>query len=160
MVAASVVEPLALVGLVCLEREGEAHLSPHELFTATAIRGNYDYATVEFDPNGHQASDAGSKMDAGKVPMWRGLFDYFPRALSAVAEVSAAGHAKGYPWGGWRSVPEARERYTDAMLRHLAAEARGEEVDDAAGGTDCYHDAMVAWNALARLEKRLDQGAA
>lgn len=122
-------------------------MSPEEMFSKP----------TEADPNGLSVSAPGAKLDTGKAPMWRGLIEYFPNALRAVAEVSAAGHAKGYPWGGWRSVPDAHARYTDAMLRHLSYEAAGEPDDNGPGGTGLRHDAMVAWNALARLEKRITE---
>lgn len=91
------------------------------------------------------------KDDGGKSPMWRGLMNYFPRALSAVADVSGFG-SKKYAWGGWAHVPDGLNRYNDAMLRHLAAEARGETVDPESG---LLHAAHAAWGALARLEKIL-----
>ena len=39
-------------------------------------------------------------------------------ALEAALEVLEYG-AKKYSKNGWRSVPNARERYTDALVRHL-----------------------------------------
>jgi hypothetical protein len=108
---------------------------------------------IEIDPTGRPASAPGAKVDAGKVPLYRGLFDYFPLALAAIAEVSQVG-AEKYSWKGWQDVPDGRARYSDAMLRHLAAESFG-LLDDGPGGTGKRHDAQVAWNALARLELAL-----
>ena len=93
------------------------------------------------------------KYDAGKAPIFKGGLAYFPRAIEAVASVSAFGASK-YAWNGWLSVPNGRERYTDAMVRHLIAEAKGEMVDPESG---LFHDQHVAWNALARLELRLKE---
>jgi len=46
----------------------------------------------------------------------------FGRALLAVAEVGTFGADK-YTRGGWVSVPDGVDRYTDALYRHLLAEA-------------------------------------
>lgn len=103
--------------------------------------------TAETDPNGKAAHEHGSKLDAGKAPMWRGLFSYFPNALEAVSLVSQKG-AEKYTWGGWKTVPDGVNRYTDALARHLKSEAAGETHDP----DGLLHAAQVAWNALARLE--------
>jgi hypothetical protein len=102
----------------------------------------------EQDPNGKNPHEAGAKLDANKIPLFRGLIDYFPRACMAVAMVSAAG-AKKYTWKGWETVPNGVARYTDALTRHLFSEAKGETVDQ---DTGLLHAAHTAWNALARLE--------
>jgi len=103
----------------------------------------------EHDPNGKSAHEAGSKLDAGKAPVMRGVLRYFPRALTAVAEVSGFGAAK-YTWGGWESVPDGIERYGDALARHALIDG-----PDAQSGL--LHAAHAAWNALARLELILKQ---
>jgi hypothetical protein len=103
---------------------------------------------AERDPNGLDPKAGGAKLDAGKPCMWRGAVNYFPRALSAVAAISTFGAAK-YSWGGWRTVPEGFERYSDAMVRHLIAESKEGPLDNDSG---LHHAAHCAWNALARLE--------
>lgn len=96
-----------------------------------------------------KASPPGAvKYDAGKSPIYRGGLGYFPRAISHVAAVSAFGATK-YAWEGWRYVDDGLNRYSDAMVRHLAAEAEGQIVDSDSG---LLHAAHCAWNALARLE--------
>lgn len=90
---------------------------------------------------------AGVKDDAGKVRMGLVVGD-FAYALEAVGEVGTYGARKYVP-GGWREVPGARERYMDAMLRHLLHRMQG-ELRDPESGKD--HLAHVAWNALAVLE--------
>lgn len=89
-----------------------------------------------------------TKYDGGKAPIFRGVIAYFPNAIEGVAATSNFGAAK-YAWGGWRHVPDGVARYTDAMVRHLAAEAKGEVVDPDSGLPHAFH---VAWNALARAE--------
>lgn len=105
------------------------------------------YTYNEFDPNGKNPKEPGAKLDANKPPIFRGVVGYFPRALAAVALVSAAG-AEKYAWKGWESVPDGVNRYSDALCRHLSVESR-EFIDP---DTRQPHAAQVAWNALARLE--------
>lgn len=76
------------------------------------------------------------------------ILEAFPLALEEVAHVAMMG-AKKYTRGGWKSVPNGRMRYTDAMIRHLMAECRGESCDKE---SRLHHAAHLAWNALARLE--------
>jgi len=108
---------------------------------------------VERDPNGADPHSSGSKLDAGKAPILKGRFQYFPRALKAVSMVSDFGSRK-YTWGGWKTVPEGENRYGDAMARHILAEAMGEDFDPDSG---MLHAAHTAWNALARLELLIKQ---
>ena len=75
----------------------------------------------------------------------------FARALEQVARVGTQG-AEKYSDNGWMHVPDGVRRYTDAMLRHLLAEAMGERIDPATG---LSHAAHCAWNALARLDLML-----
>lgn len=93
------------------------------------------------------------KYDAGKAPVFRGAVAYFPRAIQAVASVSAFGATK-YAWSGWRHVPDGLNRYSDAMVRHMLAEAEGQDLDPDSG---LLHAAHTGWNALARLELILQE---
>jgi hypothetical protein len=105
----------------------------------------------ESDPTGLSPHQPGAKLDSGKSPVFRGVVDYFPRALQAVALVSLFGATK-YTWKGWESVPEGVERYSDAMVRHMIAEAMEGPVTPDSG---LLHAAHTAWNALAVLELKL-----
>lgn len=102
----------------------------------------------ESDPTGKSAHDPGAKLDAGKAPLRQGVLEYFPRALLAVAQVSAFG-AKKYSWGGWGPVEDGINRYGNAQERHVVKAAIEGPVDDDSG---LLHAAHEAWNALARLE--------
>jgi len=78
--------------------------------------------------------------DRKQVPMYRGLFCYFPRALAAVAHHSYVGNLQHHAdeplhWDRSKSTDEE-----DALLRHVL------EGDWTA----------VAWRALAKLEKHLE----
>lgn len=110
------------------------------------------FGPLESDPLGKTANEPGAKLDAGKNRMGL-VLNGFPHALLAVGEVATYG-ANKYSDHGWMKVPNGHERYTDAMLRHLLAEASGKRIDDETGLT---HAAAVAWNALARLELMLNQ---
>jgi hypothetical protein len=104
----------------------------------------------EKDPTGREPGEPGAKLDHGKTRL--GLVIHgFPRAILAVGDVGTYG-AQKYSDNGWLSVPDGEARYTDAMYRHLMAEAQGEQIDPS---TNLYHAAQVAWNALARLELML-----
>jgi hypothetical protein len=98
-------------------------------------------------------NEVGTKLDVGKDPVYRGLLSYFPRALMAVAGVSAAG-AEKYTWNGWESVPDGVNRYSDAMARHIVKEwIEGPyDLEMKELNKDILHKAQVAWNALATLE--------
>lgn len=110
--------------------------------------GNIEERREESDPNGIDAHQSGAKLDAGKSPVVQGAIQYFPRALLAVADVSGKGASK-YSWRGWVDVDNGVARYTDALGRHLVAEALAKYDSDL---PEVLHASQVAWNALARLE--------
>jgi len=108
---------------------------------------------VELDPHGFAQHAPGAKLDAGKAPVSL-ILHGMPRALLAVASVADYG-ARKYSPNGWAQVPDGARRYTDAMFRHALAEGI-EKIDEESG---LQHAAQVAWNALARLELMLREGA-
>ena len=84
-----------------------------------------------------------------RIPLARGLVDYFPLALSAIAECSHIGneqHSPGQPlhWNRERSGDES-----DALMRHFLE--RGTWDHDG-----IRHSTKVAWRALAMLQKELE----
>lgn len=89
----------------------------------------------------------GAKLDQGK-PRVGLVLGGFARALLEVSKVGTFG-ANKYTDNGWKEVENGEERYTDAMHRHVLAEAAGVLTDDESG---LHHAAHAAWNALARLE--------
>lgn len=105
---------------------------------------------AELDPLGKDAHTPGAKLDAGKCRAGLVLHG-FARALRAVSDVGTYG-ANKYTDNGWTEVPDGQARYTDAMYRHLLAEAGGELRDR---DTELLHAAHAAWNALARLDLML-----
>ena len=102
---------------------------------------------VESDPHGTPQHTPGAKLDAGKIRAGL-VLGGFARALREVSAVGTYG-ANKYTPNGWMHVPNGVERYTDAMHRHLLAEATGEARDP---DTEILHAAHAAWNALARLD--------
>lgn len=116
-------------------------------------------STQEKDPNGKSGKEPGSKLDAGKAPIWQGVMGYFPRAIIALASLSGYG-ANKYTWKGWETVPDGENRYGNAMGRHIAKEAIEGDWDldaqnDPKFPGDILHATQIAWNAMARLELML-----
>ena len=97
----------------------------------------------EVDPNGKSANEPGAKLDSGKVRPAL-VIQGFRKALLSVSEVGTFGAAK-YTDNGWKSVPDGRKRYEDALYRHLLAEGADEQ-------SGLPHLAHAAWNLLAMLE--------
>lgn len=86
----------------------------------------------------------GIKYDQGKRRLGEMIVDFKEplEALCAVWEFGADKYAKS----NWKYVENGKDRYTNAMIRHLIAE---DEVLDPESGL--LHATHVAWNALARL---------
>ena len=103
-------------------------------------------AAEEKDPTGRSPQTPGAKLDKGKVQA--GLLLQFSNALNAMAEVATFGAGK-YTRGGWKVVPNAIERYSDAQFRHALARGAGEVFDKDSG---LLHLAHEVWNAMAVLE--------
>ena len=101
----------------------------------------------ESDPHDIDQHQAGAKLDAGKNRLGL-VFGGFANALQGVGKVGTYG-ANKYSDHGWREVPDAVERYTDALLRHQMAVLAGEVFDEDSG---LRHVDQVAWNALAIAE--------
>lgn len=113
-----------------------------------AFESKYKKYKYEFDPYGKDQKEKGAKVDSGKPAVFRGLFDYFPRACLEVARVSTRG-AEKYSWKGWEGIPDGIARYSDALARHLLLKGIEGPFDS---DTGLRHDAQIAWNALAILE--------
>jgi hypothetical protein len=84
------------------------------------------------------------------VPLARGLLDYFPAALAAVAAVSKAGNDKHNPGEDLHHARGKSSDHADCILRHLVD--RG-TIDPDDGHR---HSAKVAWRALALLQEELE----
>jgi hypothetical protein len=92
----------------------------------------------------------------GKSIDYHGLIYRFPRALRAVARVSAFGNKKHGREEDLEStdtiftVPNAHLIYKDCLMRHVIDRVIEGEINEADGGV--YHAAQIAWNALCDLE--------
>lgn len=87
----------------------------------------------------------GIKHDQGKRRLGEMIID-FADSLQAVCGVWEFGADK-YEKSNWKYVENAKDRYTNAMLRHLIAE----ETEIIDSESELLHATHVAWNALARL---------
>lgn len=120
----------------------------------TAAELSYAKPVLHYDVSSTGActlrTESGLKHDGGK-PLAAIPYQDFPHALSAVVDVATFGAAK-YARSSWKSVPNAAQRYADAMHRHMLAQARGERLDPESGLPHCAH---IAWNALALAELEL-----
>jgi hypothetical protein len=93
----------------------------------------------------------GIKDDKEKIKM-----ELLPlRELREIAKVLTYG-TKKYAPDNWKKVPDAKERYTGAMLRHLTDWRDGEIFDPEAPGAELRHIAQVACNALFLLWAELE----
>lgn len=98
---------------------------------------------------------AGKKSDEGKLPIVRGVFAYFPRALLEIARISRYGKVKytvPYEEKNWEKVEDGPGRYADAGGRHLLQRFIDGENDPE---STLPHMAHEAWNILAKLELAL-----
>lgn len=98
------------------------------------------------DPNGIDQHAPGAKCDSGKRDLLTSV-KTFPNAIAGVSRVAKYG-AEKYTPDGWRQVPGGVERFTKALLRHLA-DGQIEEIDPESG---LAHSLHAAWNALAIVE--------
>jgi len=92
-------------------------------------------------------SDSKARKD---VPIVRGVLDYFPDAIAAVAEVSRVGNEQHNPGQPMHWAREKSTDHADCIVRHLME--RGTiDVDK------LRHSAKVAWRALALLQIEIEQ---
>lgn len=89
-----------------------------------------------------------------QIPLCTGVFDYFPAALVAVAELSRAGNDKHNPGQPLHHARSRSSDHADCLLRHLLD--RG-EIDPEDG---IRHSAKTAWRALALLQQELEAAGA
>ncbi len=95
----------------------------------------------------HLTTDSAARK---RVPLWSGLFNYFPDALAEVARLSAASNDKHNPGEPLHWSREKSNDHPDCILRHQLDAGR---LDD----DGFLHDAKVAWRALAQLQLALER---
>ena len=101
----------------------------------------------KFDPTGVDQHAPGAKLDGGKLRPAL-VLGGFASAVEAMVKVGSDGACK-YTDNGWKTVPNGKARYEDALLRHLLAHLRGEEIDEESGSPHISH---CMWNAAAIYE--------
>lgn len=75
-----------------------------------------------------------------------------PHALMEVARNLTIGLKKYKERDNWKKVPNASQRYLDALYRHLEAHRRGEVYDPESSEPNMYHMSAVIVNAMFILE--------
>jgi hypothetical protein len=91
-------------------------------------------------------SDSRSRKD---IPLVRGLLDYFPGALAAVADVSRVANEQHNPGEEMHWARAKSRDHADCIVRHLV-DRGGVDVDG------LRHSAKIAWRALALLQEELE----
>lgn len=100
----------------------------------------------------HELAIEGKKYDTGKNRM--GLMcENFSRALWEVAKVSTFG-ANRYGANNWQYLENPKERYMDALCRHLFQHLQGKKINEESG---LLHLSHCAWNILALIEFELKE---
>lgn len=96
---------------------------------------------------------AATKARYDKPQPYRGVIARFPRAILALAEVSAYGtkkHELPLDDKSYLEVPDAEYMFVEAELRHMLKEAINGPYDG--DGDQLAHKLEKAWNALADVE--------
>lgn len=93
----------------------------------------------------------GKKYDIGKNRMGL-VLQGFSNALWGVGQVGTFGATK-YGENNWQYLENAKDRYLDALCRHLFQHLQGKKIDSESGLLHLQH---CAWNCLALLEFELD----
>lgn len=90
------------------------------------------------------------------IPLARGLLDYFPAALAAVAELSRWGNEKHNPGEPMHHARGKSSDHADCIMRHLVD--RGTVYVETINGqpVTLRHSQALAWRALALLQEELE----
>lgn len=92
--------------------------------------------------------EIGVKYDEGKVQ-----YSLIPSyALQAVARNLTVGLQKYPARNNWQLVPNAKEKYLDALMRHLESYRRGNKYDPESSVPDMHELSAVIANAMFLLE--------
>jgi hypothetical protein len=137
-----------------LGSQSQANVSPASLQASQKDGSPMKCICIEQAPCVCGAAVAGRKYDAGKAPVAQGFVAYFAKAMVAIAQISEYGSKKyqsAYADQNWRKVDGAEGRYADALMRHLTAHLRGEELDPESGKPHLDH---AGWGVMALIELR------
>lgn len=121
-----------------------------QLFRVVVRYKNIDYES-SLDKSGKMKKEIGLKNDKKDNKI---RWELLPLdIINEIAKVYTKG-AEKYSDNNWKLLGNGYERYKGALLRHLAANDKN-PIDEETG---CYHLAQVAWNAIAMLWFKLNQG--
>ncbi len=96
---------------------------------------------------GHLPIDADARK---RTPIARGVLDYFPDAVAAVAQTSYVGNQQHNPGQPMHWAREKSTDHADCIARHL--------IDRGKLDTDgLRHSAKLAWRALALLQTEIEE---
>ena len=87
--------------------------------------------------------------DRKRIPLQTGLFDYFPAALCAVAELSKIGNDQHNPGEPLHWSRHLSSDHGDTLLRHQMQHGFRD-------ADTVRHSTKVAWRALAQLQLELE----
>lgn len=133
------------LGKITMERIAEANLGTGVSFKIDVTSGNLLYR--------RSLVQAPSEPPIQKPPVYSGCLQLFPRALRAIAELSARGTKKhGGPICFDRKSTDPDD-YRESHSRHVIDGA----ICPYNHEDDVEHDVQIAWNALAVLELSLRQ---
>lgn len=92
----------------------------------------------------------GDASDRKRIPLWSGLFQYFPDALIAVAELSFIGNEQHNPGQPLHWAREKSTDHADCLLRHQMEVGTIDK-------DGVRHAAKVAWRSLAQLQLEIER---
>lgn len=94
-----------------------------------------------------------TKISRKDMPVFSGVFKYFPNALLEVSKVSKKGNDQHNPGEPLHWAKDKSTDHLDALSRHTIDEAKDPHGFDTDG---IRHSAKIAWRALANLEEELE----
>jgi hypothetical protein len=97
----------------------------------------------------------GVKHSKDKLPIFKVIFEQFPRSIKEVVRASNGGHKK-YPedldWNNWQRVEDGQFEYRQAAVRHLMDSVNEVWNPDMKEFGGVRHLASAVWNLLAAME--------
>ncbi len=130
-------------------KAGKAALEARLKEAQTMLRAVLDVAPAPATPSERRSYLPNDSEGRKGMPIARGVLDYFPDAIAAVAEVSRLGNDKHNPGEPMHHARGKSNDHADCIARHLIQ--RG--TFDNEGGR---HSAYLAWRALALLQEELE----
>lgn len=109
----------------CFAKQEDSNASVH---LVTELKQKERMIKEKNIEGGYGKGISGVKDDKNK-PMWN-LLPW--KALNGLVRVLTFGASKYSP-NGWRTVPNAKERYISALFRHIYAIQMGESIDKESG---------------------------